>query len=111
MATGRPDSVEVWAPIFTKYFKREQLLNPAFAIVGDHCKLCDDMVAGDPGAHMRTHGKELTAWTAKKKREAEARSKQGLAAHRREQAMQRAAEEARDVIEHINDYPEEDNDD
>jgi hypothetical protein len=95
MATGRPDPVEVWAPLFLTYagsgapkFTKEQVLADGFAILGDHCKLCDDKVTGTAKDHMRTHRKDLTMWLAKRRSEAAKKSLAGLAAARKEKKLQ-----------------------
>lgn len=113
MATGRPDPVEVWAPMFLFYsgtstpkFKEEQILDPAFAITHGHCKLCDTPVT-DAKTHMRQHRKELTAWLGKRRKESAKKSKEGLAAVNRER-MLAAKLEADKIIANPGDYEEED---
>lgn len=112
MATGSPDSVEKWAPLFLFYagsgapkFTKEQVLDANFAITFGHCKLCDSKVTGSSDAHMREHRKDLTAWLAKRRKESSKKSAAGLAAARREKAMLRAHDEAADVIANLDDYP------
>jgi hypothetical protein len=96
MATGNPDPVDVWAPLFLTYagsgaakFTKEQILADGFAITGNHCKLCDDTVTGSAKDHMRKHRKDLTAWLARKRTEAAKKSQAGLAAHRKEKQLQK----------------------
>ncbi len=105
MATGNPDPVEVWAPLFLLYgggpapkFKKEQVLDPNFAIVFGHCKLCDDMVVGSVKEHMKAHSKDLTRWLGRRRKESAERSKAGLAAARRERQMLSAKAEADAII-------------
>jgi hypothetical protein len=97
--TGNPDPVEVWAPIFLYYFgtqeakfTKEQVLDPKWAIPFGHCKLCDDQVEGSHDTHMRAHRTELTGWLSRRRRQARAKSKNGLAAARREKKMLAEAE-------------------
>lgn len=114
MARGRPDPVEVWAPIFLYYagttapkFTKDQVLDPKFAIMGDYCKLCDDHFEGSTKEHMRAHRKELTAWLGRRRREGEKRSKAGLAAWRKEQELAAKAQ-ARGIIEGAVEFPADD---
>ncbi len=95
MATGRPDPVETWAPLFLTYtgsgaakFTKEQVLADTFAIFNGHCKLCDDTVHGSVKDHMRKHRHDLTAWLAKRRKESSKKSLAGLAAARREKKLQ-----------------------
>jgi hypothetical protein len=82
MATGNPDPVEVWAPLFLTYagsgapkFTKDQVLADGFAITGTYCKLCDSHFTGTAKEHMRKHRKDLTAWLARKRNEVAGRAR------------------------------------
>jgi len=90
MANDNPDTVEQWAPLFLQYFKKEQILDPKFSLTFNHCKLCDAHVDEPAETHMKKHRKELTAFLAKRRRAAEARSQAGLKKHRRERELEAA---------------------
>ena len=110
VAKGNPDSVEQWAPMFLRYYKEEQILNPTFAITFDHCKLCDDGPIHNTVEHLREHKKELRSYQARRASEARKKSLAGLAAARKEKQMAKSATDAADVIANLDNYPKEDED-
>jgi hypothetical protein len=89
MATGNPAPVEEWAPMFMRYWKKEHVLDPAFAITFGHCKLCDDRPREGVKEHMATHRKQLNAWLAKKERAAERKRNENLKTARKEKQLER----------------------
>jgi hypothetical protein len=85
----RPDTVEEWAPLFLRSFKKEQILDPQFSLTFNHCKLCDAHVPEGAAAHMKAHKKELTKYLAKREKAAERNRTAGLKNWQREQALER----------------------
>ena len=83
------ETVEQWAPLFTRYYTDEALLEPGYAlgsydsrVGGQWCKLCDGPVRSGQGiAHLAEHARELTAWRKRRKAEAD-RKREALLAER-----------------------------
>lgn len=106
MATGNPDPPEVWIPMFLYYegdrskpkFTKDQILAPNFAITSGHCKLCDSTVTGNTDEHLRKHRKELTAYLAKRRAQAERAKAAGLKKGRGKKIEQAAHDEAADIV-------------
>lgn len=94
MARDAHDPVEVWAPLFLRYFKPEQITKPEFAVFdGNYCKLGDCRFTGRADKHMKEHAKELKTFLARKNKDAEKSRMDGLALYRAEQKAIREMED------------------
>ena len=93
------ETVEQWAPLFTRYFSDEALLEPNYALgtydthVGGYwCKLCDGPVpAGQSKAHLAKHTQELATWRKRRKAEADRKREAQLTERSREKKLEREA--------------------
>jgi hypothetical protein len=87
------DTVEQWAPCFTKQLTDEQVLNPDYALSrwGQQiwCKLCDAPVEEDAKVHMREHRSELKAWRVRHRRDVAKAAADRLREQRREKKRQK----------------------
>jgi hypothetical protein len=62
-------SDDSWIPLFTSSFKDAQILDPAFCMTFDHCKLCDTHVdPADQRDHLREHRTQLKKFRAQQHR-------------------------------------------
>jgi hypothetical protein len=89
-------SVEEWAPVFTRYFTDDQILNPSYLISRSGtglpwCKVCDGPVHGDTDKHITKHRRELRAWRKRRQVAAEQKRLAGAAAKREEKRRMKEA--------------------
>ena len=107
MATGRPVTVDEWAPLFLYYgggatakFDEAWLSNPENVLSrygsgldsGRWCKLCDAPVPDSDTSidHLAAHLRELASWRKRRRSEAERRLREGAQAARQERALERS---------------------
>ncbi len=85
MSTEKPDTVEEWAPMFTRHFNDEQIIRDCLSLTreGHWCRLCDAHVKGSAEQHRKQHERELRDWRAKKRKAVDQAAKKRLAEARR----------------------------